>query len=116
MLPSQWKTLVFKGIPLEFLDADGQLWLRTRHLGQALGFTDPTGAVSGRYTRQRERFAGVSRLACVSELTPLRTGRVRMRPGRLYSIAGAALMASITPRGPNATEFLAWLEQVRNDV
>ena len=95
----------FEGVELEVVSFGGERWLRGPQIAGALGFKNPSKAVSDIYSRNRSEFDDSTTL--VIEM-PTNSGRQLVR---LYNARGAALIA-IKAQTPKGEAFRRWVLDV----
>jgi prophage antirepressor-like protein len=95
----------FEGVELEVVSFGGERWLRGPQIAGALGFKNPSKAVSDIYSRNRSEFDDSTTL--VIEM-PTNSGRQLVR---LYNARGAALIA-MKAQTPKGEAFRRWVLDV----
>jgi hypothetical protein len=99
------QTEVFEDTDLEVISFGGERWLRGPQIAGALGFKNPSKAISDIYSRNRSEFDDTTTL--VIEM-PTNSGRQLVR---LYNARGAALIA-MKANTPKGEAFRRWVLDV----
>ena len=93
--------LAFNGVNFEIIDRNGQPWLRSPQIAEALGYTQPN-RVSDIYTRNADEFTD-----SMTALVKLQT-QGGMQEVRIFSLRGAHLIGMFS-RTPRAAAFRRWV-------
>lgn len=93
--------LVFESTTFEVVDCNGQQWLKSGQIAQALGYADET-AVTKLYARRKDEFTD-----SMSQTVNL-TVQGQMRETRIFSLRGAHLLAMFS-RTAIAALFRKWV-------
>lgn len=94
--------LVFQKTPFDVIDRAGEHWLRGYQIGTALGYTQPSQAISKIYERNSDEFT--DRMSAVIFLASAGGDQQT----RIFSLRGAHLIGMLA-RTPVAKEFRRWV-------
>lgn len=100
------ETLEFNGVTFQLNDWVGSVWVRGQHVAQTIE-VKPQALTYKVYKNLARLDASATRVAKVRDIEMPKVGRRRGRQVRLFSLAGAALLADLIGT-PKALEFSAW--------
>ena len=85
-------TLVFQNTTFDVVDQNGQPWLKSPQIAEALGYSQEN-RVSDLYARHAEEFTGsMTALVKLQDLNPQSAEAGQMREVRIFSLRGCHLL------------------------
>lgn len=100
--------ITFKNTTFDVIDNDGDVWLKSPQIAEALGYSDES-AITRIYARRSDEFS--EKMTCTVKLTD----QAQAREVRIFSPRGCYALAMFA-RTPVAKEFRVWVLDVLESI